>query len=405
MSNKNKRLAEAIEGRSVPIAEATGISRPQLARYAAGSPIPSDRLSVLADHLGVSAAWLIGEPRLTPPLLSDIHTHIREITSRILHLLQQYDTPKAFLPSEIGRIIQLVTISQHMAFVSGHQPAPLSEDMLRRGLHYLSALRTNDWLDVYVEGCVQLAFQGPDAFSTLWPTKWARLVQQTCARFYASEQVSGLYRPGAALKEPHIAMLQRWAYFLMAHPSSALKGRIRVLDAGCGAGSHLAHLVGIGEAFQPTGIDTSPLALAACASREQQAGGVTPTFLHGDFLDIPFPEHSFEAYMSIGTLEGIPLIAGCYDVGVGRALIEANRVLTPGGHALFVLREGAPDMYFPLFRASHPAESFVAAAKAAGFAVVSRKLLPHTKDAGEVRLSPANQEVWILQKSTVPTRA
>lgn len=93
----------------------------------------------------------------------------------------------------------------------------------------------------------------------------------------------------------------------------------RVVDLGCGAGKMALFASGLGT--HATGLDAAPYFLPAAAA----AVGLA----RGDLRRLPFRKGSFEAAWSIDVLEHLD------EPGVAELLVEARRVLAPGG-ALFV---------------------------------------------------------------------
>jgi len=99
----------------------------------------------------------------------------------------------------------------------------------------------------------------------------------------------------------------------------------RVLDVGCGVG-HSFELLAPRETV---GVDLDPSALAG-QRRETRVA---------DMRELPFDDGSFAAVLSVQSLEHVP--------DPQRAVVEARRVLRPGGVAVFVtpnrLTFGRPD--------------------------------------------------------------
>jgi ubiquinone/menaquinone biosynthesis C-methylase UbiE len=91
-----------------------------------------------------------------------------------------------------------------------------------------------------------------------------------------------------------------------------------VLDVGCGTGSLLAHLAGQPERPALTGIDASPLYLAAAKARDPSW-----ILLEADACAIPFSDGTFDRVLSQLVLQFIP--------DAVRAAREMARVTQPGG--------------------------------------------------------------------------
>jgi SAM-dependent methyltransferase len=96
----------------------------------------------------------------------------------------------------------------------------------------------------------------------------------------------------------------------------------RILDAGCGTGAILERL---GNPEAHVGIDLSPDALAYCKQRGLRS------LTRGDVTALPFAAGTFDAVISSSVLyhQWVP--------DVGQALVEARRVLRPGGLLLLNL--------------------------------------------------------------------
>jgi SAM-dependent methyltransferase len=93
------------------------------------------------------------------------------------------------------------------------------------------------------------------------------------------------------------------------------RGRVRLLDAGCGTGGNLLHLERLGWA---TGVDVAREATAGCRTRGVRAA-------RAGVLALPFPDAAFDVVVSLDVL---------YHAWVDddtAAAEEMARVLRPGG--------------------------------------------------------------------------
>lgn len=150
----------------------------------------------------------------------------------------------------------------------------------------------------------------------------------------------------------------------------------RVLDVGCGIGGPARMLAGRHGA-RVTGIDLTPDFVEA-ARRLTEAVGLRAEFVQGSALDLPFADASFD----LATL----LHVGMNIEAKPRLFAEVARVLLPGGgFAVFDVMRFGGHPAFPLPWAEDGSSSFLetpeaylAAAEAAGFALVARR------DRGEV---------------------
>ncbi|MGW1777080.1 SAM-dependent methyltransferase [Streptomyces sp. NPDC002104] len=101
----------------------------------------------------------------------------------------------------------------------------------------------------------------------------------------------------------------------------------RVLDAGCGPGEaslFLARQYGV----EVTGVTISNFELERARGRAE-AGGLShlADFRYGDFMELPFPDGSFDAVLALESLQNAP--------DLGQVLRELYRVLRPGGRIAF----------------------------------------------------------------------
>lgn len=98
---------------------------------------------------------------------------------------------------------------------------------------------------------------------------------------------------------------------------------LRVLDVGAGTGFTTEGIVERVDAANVTMLDQSPHQLARSRRRPALAACRR---VQGDAENLPFPDASFDRYVSAGSIEYWPDPA--------RAITEAHRVLRPGGIAL-----------------------------------------------------------------------
>ncbi|OKK14273.1 hypothetical protein AMK16_30980 [Streptomyces sp. CB00455] len=100
-----------------------------------------------------------------------------------------------------------------------------------------------------------------------------------------------------------------------------------VLDAGCGPGE-TALFLARQHGVKVTGVTVSGFELARARGRAEDAGlSDLVDFRYGDFMDLPFPDGSFDAVLALESLQNAP--------DLGQVLRELYRVLRPGGRIAF----------------------------------------------------------------------
>ncbi|MCO1597540.1 methyltransferase domain-containing protein [Micromonospora sp. RHAY321] len=124
-------------------------------------------------------------------------------------------------------------------------------------------------------------------------------------------------RDDASLTEAVLRMTRKVTDTLGLRPGEHL------LDAGCGPGEtavHVARTTGV----RVTGITVSGFEIDR-ANERARAGGVGDrvTIQYGDFMDLSFPDDTFDAVLALESLQNAP--------DLGRVLGELYRVLRPGG--------------------------------------------------------------------------
>lgn len=93
-----------------------------------------------------------------------------------------------------------------------------------------------------------------------------------------------------------------------------------LLDVGCGGGHQLVQIAGVRPGLKLHGLDLSPEQVARASRRLQPLGGVAT---QGSALDLPFPEATFDAVISVASIKHWP--------DPRQGLREMVRVLKPGG--------------------------------------------------------------------------
>jgi SAM-dependent methyltransferase len=111
---------------------------------------------------------------------------------------------------------------------------------------------------------------------------------------------------------------RRLAAFAALVPSLELPGSARVLDLGCGGGTYVRYLAGLGH--RAIGLDYSLPSLERARAADPGPKGL---YLAGEAYTLPFRTAAFDLVVSIGVLQTLD--------EPERALAEMTRVLRPGG--------------------------------------------------------------------------
>lgn len=110
---------------------------------------------------------------------------------------------------------------------------------------------------------------------------------------------------------------RRVAAFSALLPALRLHERARVLELGCGGGTYVRLLGGLG--YRTVGLDYSVPSLQRAVTADPGRKG---RYLAGEAYALPFPSGSFDLVLSIGVLQALSEPA--------RALAEMARVMRPG---------------------------------------------------------------------------
>lgn len=107
--------------------------------------------------------------------------------------------------------------------------------------------------------------------------------------------------------------------FLLPH----LKSGTRVVDLGCGAGSITCDIASVVAPAPVLGIDISQTAVASAQALAQTRDLTNVTFQVGDVYTTGLPSAAFDIVVICGVLSYLPEPL--------RAMVEASRLLAPGG--------------------------------------------------------------------------
>jgi SAM-dependent methyltransferase len=144
----------------------------------------------------------------------------------------------------------------------------------------------------------------PRTFESEWRARFERF-----ARAFEDEpRISGWSDAG---------LRRRVAAFSTLLPGLRLPERARILELGCGGGTYVRLLAGLG--YRTVGLDYSVPSLQRAVAADPGRKGL---YLAGEAYELPFAPGSFDLVVSIGVLQALSKPA--------RALAEMARVLRPG---------------------------------------------------------------------------
>jgi SAM-dependent methyltransferase len=146
---------------------------------------------------------------------------------------------------------------------------------------------------------------GKPGFESEWRARFERF-----ARAYDDEpRISGWSDAG---------LRRRVAAFSALLPALRLPERARVLELGCGGGTYVRLLAGLG--YRTIGLDYSVPSLQRAVAADPGHKG---HYLAGEAYGLPFAAGAFDLVVTIGVMQALSEPA--------RALAEMRRVLRPGG--------------------------------------------------------------------------
>ena len=164
--------------------------------------------------------------------------------------------------------------------------------------------------------------------------------------------------------------------------ASRLKDGARVLDLGCGDGANARYL---SDRFDVVGVDVSEEQL-----RLARAAAPAATFVQADFMELAFPDSSFDAVTALYSLMHVPRDEHA-------ALVSRiRRWLRPGGLFLASLsHRGGPDriedwLGVEMFFSGFDADTSGQLVREAGFELLHEELVAMQAPAGEIAF------LWVL---------
>ncbi len=161
------------------------------------------------------------------------------------------------------------------------------------------------------------------------------------------------------------------------------------LEVGCGRGSISSYFADNG--LRCTLLDSSANALDT-ARRIFAANGHKAHFVHGDALDMPFEDNSFDVVVSIGLLEHFK--------DIQKPIYEQVRVLKPGGIFLGYIVPQRPQNVQHYFNWINTLLGFIAQTSARGKKPLAQKTEIYRSDFGPQRYLPVIKllpikDIWV----------
>ncbi|PMD41362.1 hypothetical protein L207DRAFT_632775 [Hyaloscypha variabilis F] len=124
-----------------------------------------------------------------------------------------------------------------------------------------------------------------------------------------------------AANEPFLQAIARHEHYLATKMN--LQSKMKVLDVGCGVGGPAREIARF-EDIHITGVNINDYQIQRASLAAERAGMSDQlNFVKGDFMQLPFPDNSFDAVYAIEATVHAPSLEGVYS--------EIFRVLKPGG--------------------------------------------------------------------------
>ena len=324
------------------MSEDTGISVPQLYRYAAGAPIPSDRLAKITALTGESADWILHGTRLHSATLNCQ----KELHQSVLDTIQyQYRGP-AFNPVGLSKALQLFWINQKFMDAQGHN-APLTKEEILWGLHYIAIHAHQGTLDLYLD-MAHLYLENPNMkLDEDWAHPFCEAVRTAAIEYYNSQATYSYFaRMNGKLDKGN----QQYMQYLVDQITPLFAGKkLDFLDIACGCGRHIGFLHRNYEFLNLYGLDPSDH--AETLYLENISKGLVPenSFIKGDYTTLKQHERQYDIIYNHCLLHYIPLVENNNVLGVGKFLSTIDKLLKPGGLVYLSSRTKYPNQLLPIY--------------------------------------------------------